>query len=75
MKRKLRPSSSLPAGQRLGDVEIIGADAFVGVEDVELDQHANRRIGVIRTDPVELSLTAGPDELVQRPEFASWLTD
>lgn len=38
---------SLAAGEGFGDVEIISADAFVGVEDIKFDEHAINQAVVV----------------------------
>ena len=57
------------AGKRFGDIEVIGADALIGIEDVELDQHADRRRGVVRANAHELALATGTDQLMESSRF------
>ena len=58
---QLSAGLSLPAGKGLGAVEVVGAHAFVGIDDVELAKHANRRAGIFRPDAPELEAAALAD--------------
>ena len=49
-------SVAFSAGERFGDVEVVGPDALVGVEDVEFDEDADRGVRIVRSDAIELPL-------------------
>ena len=52
---------ALAAGESLGAVEVIGANALVGVDYVKLAQHADRRTGILGSDAAELDAAALAD--------------
>ena len=64
LKNTCVTSVAFAARERFGDVEVVGADALVGVEDVEFAEDADRGVRVVRPDTVELPLSARAHEVV-----------
>ena len=60
----LRHKLSLAARQRLRAIEIVGADALVGIDDVKFAEDADGRARILRSDPPELNAARRPDVFV-----------
>ncbi len=51
---RFNAKGSFADGQGLGNVDVAGPDAFVGVQDVKLGENAHRRIRIVGADAREL---------------------
>ena len=60
-----RRSSALAAGERLGYVEVVGANPLVSVDYIKLAEDAYGGARILRPDAPELGAAARADEIME----------